>query len=78
MGGPGPPTPFKLFQNHWAEKLQPYVDAGLLMPSGVKCPEDGNELLVFGEVRQGIAVEENKPIIRTQFAICANGHRHDL
>ena len=81
MSGPPfpPPIPgFKQYRAYWQAKIQEYIDAGLAFPSGVQCPQDGEELLVFGKLKTGLAFDGDKPIMRTQFAICPNGHRHDL
>jgi len=71
----GPLIPFR---KHWEEKLQPYKDAGILIPSGIRCPEDGNELFVLGDPKQGVTFDGAGFIIEQNFAICDDGHIHPL
>jgi len=70
--------PLVLFRKHWEDKLQPYKDAGILIPSGIRCPEDGNELFVLGKPSTGLVVDGQTPIIDQKFAICDDGHVHPL
>jgi len=70
--------PLILFRNHWEDKLKSYKDQGILVPSGVRCPEDGNELFVLGEPSQGVTSDGANFIIEQNFAICDDGHIHPL
>jgi len=70
--------PLTLYRNHWQDKLQPYKDAGILVPSGVRCPQDGNELFVLVASSEGLYFEGTTPVVKQQFAICDNGHFHPL
>ena len=70
--------PLTLFRQHWEDKLQPYKDAGILVPSGVRCPEDGNELFVLGKPQAGLSFVGKEAIIEQNFAICDDGHIHPL
>jgi len=68
----------KPYKDYWFDKLKVYRDAGLLIKSGVKCPEDVEELWVLGSPSNSIVKDDNKVVMPINFAICRNGHRHDL
>jgi len=70
--------PLMPYKDYWFDKLKAYRDAGELVRSGVKCPQDANELWVLGKPQSGLSKSGNKVELVTNFAICRDGHRHDL
>jgi len=70
--------PLIQFKKHWEDKLQPYKDAGILVPSGIRCPEDGNELFVLGKPSKGLVDDGTGIVVDSTFAICDDGHIHPL
>ena len=70
-----------LYKDYWFRKLKAYQDAGVLVKSGVLCPQDGLELwsTITGDDVRGILKDGRRVLeISQTFAICANGHRHEL
>lgn len=70
--------PLILFRDHWQDKLQAYKDIGVVVASGVRCPQDGTELWVMEPLKTGLAHNGTSYELRTQVAICENGHSYDL
>ena len=82
-GPPGPITPpaqLRSFGDYWWERMQGWIDAGLLHKSGVQCPSDTLELWTTATGVQGLTVQGDRPVeeFPTKPAICANGHQWRL